>query len=174
MPRHSRLNSSRSNSTIAPSWQQARAEVKAERERAPQVGALPDPMLQLGVQNDGFTSWEVGQMETATTQSWCRRLFLAWHTGAPERGCRAWRKPGRPERSESTALYEALSSGGRILNLILLGRLLGRCSIGLRRFGKSRPLSPALGTRPTGCPVRRASRRQLELNRIAASLGVGV
>lgn len=43
----------------------ARAAARAERERVPQVGALPDPMLQLGVQNDGFTSWEVGEMETS-------------------------------------------------------------------------------------------------------------
>lgn len=43
----------------------ARATAKAERERVPQAGALPDPMLQLGVQNDGFTSWQVGKMETS-------------------------------------------------------------------------------------------------------------
>ncbi|MEK6606700.1 MAG: TolC family protein [Myxococcota bacterium] len=48
-----------------PELAQARAEVRAERERVPQAGALPDPMLQLGVQNDGFTSWEVGRMETS-------------------------------------------------------------------------------------------------------------
>jgi outer membrane protein TolC len=43
----------------------ARADVRAERERVPQASTLPDPMLQLGVQNDGFTSWEVGKMETS-------------------------------------------------------------------------------------------------------------
>jgi outer membrane protein TolC len=48
-----------------PELAQARAEVKAERERVPQIGALPDPTLQLGVQNDSFTSWEVGKMETS-------------------------------------------------------------------------------------------------------------
>lgn len=48
-----------------PELAQAAATVRAERERAPQEGALPDPMLQLGVQNDGFSSWEVGKMETS-------------------------------------------------------------------------------------------------------------
>jgi cobalt-zinc-cadmium efflux system outer membrane protein len=51
--------------TVLPELAQARASVKADRERVPQAGALPDPMLQLGVQNDGFTSWEVGKMETS-------------------------------------------------------------------------------------------------------------
>ncbi len=50
---------------IVPELAQARALAKADRERAPQAGALPDPLLQLGVQNDGFTSWEVGKMETS-------------------------------------------------------------------------------------------------------------
>lgn len=48
-----------------PELAQALAEVRAERERISQASALPDPMLQLGVQNDGFTSWEVGKMETS-------------------------------------------------------------------------------------------------------------
>ena len=48
-----------------PELARARAEAKAERARVSQVGALPDPMLQLGVQNDGFTSWEVGKMGTS-------------------------------------------------------------------------------------------------------------
>lgn len=43
----------------------AEATVRAQRARVPQAGAWPDPMLQLGVQNDGFTSWEVGKMETS-------------------------------------------------------------------------------------------------------------
>ena len=43
----------------------ARAVVQAERERISQVGALPDPMLQVGIQNDGFTSIEIGRMPTS-------------------------------------------------------------------------------------------------------------
>ncbi len=41
----------------------AAAEVEAARAQVPAAGALPDPMLQLGIQNDGFTSIEIGSME---------------------------------------------------------------------------------------------------------------
>jgi cobalt-zinc-cadmium efflux system outer membrane protein len=39
------------------------ATVDAARALVPPAGALPDPMLQLGLQNDGFTSIEIGSME---------------------------------------------------------------------------------------------------------------
>jgi cobalt-zinc-cadmium efflux system outer membrane protein len=48
-----------------PELRRARASVEAEVERVPQAGALPDPMLQLGVQNDGFTSIGIGEMENS-------------------------------------------------------------------------------------------------------------
>ncbi len=57
-----------------PELAQARAEAQAARERVPQARALPDPMLQVGVQNDGFDKWQVGKMET----SWI--LFMASQT----------------------------------------------------------------------------------------------
>lgn len=50
---------------VRPELAQARAAARAERERVPQVGTLPDPMLQLGVQNDSFTRWEIGKAETS-------------------------------------------------------------------------------------------------------------
>lgn len=37
----------------------------AERERVEQAGAWPDPMLELGIQNDGFRRIEVGNMESS-------------------------------------------------------------------------------------------------------------
>ncbi len=52
-----------------PEVQQARATVKAERERIPQAGALPDPTLSLGIQNDGFEAIQVGKMETSFYQA---------------------------------------------------------------------------------------------------------
>ena len=48
-----------------PEIAQARAQVVVQRERVPQAGALPDPFLSLGIQNDGFRSIEVGKMETS-------------------------------------------------------------------------------------------------------------
>ena len=49
----------------SPEVAQARADVAAERARVPQAGALPDPTLTLGIQNDGFKGIEVGTMETS-------------------------------------------------------------------------------------------------------------
>jgi outer membrane protein TolC len=51
-----------------PELRQAQATVRAERERVPQVGALPDPVLSLGIQNDGFSGIQVGKMETSYYQ----------------------------------------------------------------------------------------------------------
>jgi cobalt-zinc-cadmium efflux system outer membrane protein len=48
-----------------PELAQARAQIRAESERAPQVTALPDPTLSLGIQNDGFSGIQVGKMETS-------------------------------------------------------------------------------------------------------------
>ncbi|MBL8922935.1 MAG: TolC family protein [Myxococcaceae bacterium] len=46
-----------------PELEEARAEVTAAAARVPQAKAWPDPMLQVGVQNDGFRRWQVGVNE---------------------------------------------------------------------------------------------------------------
>jgi outer membrane protein TolC len=51
-----------------PELRQAQALVRAERERVPQAGALPDPVLSFGIQNDGFDSIQIGKMETSYYQ----------------------------------------------------------------------------------------------------------
>src|SRR6266496_1500706 len=51
-----------------PELRRAEATVRAERERIPQAGALPDPVLTLGIQNDGFKEIQVGKMETSFYQ----------------------------------------------------------------------------------------------------------
>ncbi|BDG03210.1 TolC family protein [Anaeromyxobacter oryzae] len=48
-----------------PEVKAAAARVRIARERVPQAGALPDPVLSLGIQNDGFRSIEIGKMETS-------------------------------------------------------------------------------------------------------------
>ena len=48
-----------------PELSQAQATVKADYARVPQAGALPDPVVALGVQNDGFKRLQIGQMETS-------------------------------------------------------------------------------------------------------------
>lgn len=57
-----------------PELAQAVADVRAARERVPQAQSWSDPMFQFGVQNDSFTKWQVGKMET----SWV--LFMASQT----------------------------------------------------------------------------------------------
>lgn len=52
-----------------PEVRQAEATLRAERERVPQAGALPDPTLTLGIQNDGFQGIQVGKMETSYYQA---------------------------------------------------------------------------------------------------------
>ena len=52
----------------SPDLARADAAARAEGERAPQVGSLPDPTLTLGIQNDGFQSIQIGTMETSYWQ----------------------------------------------------------------------------------------------------------
>lgn len=51
-----------------PELQQAEAFLRAQKERVPQAGALPDPVLSLGIQNDGFNEIQIGDMETSFYQ----------------------------------------------------------------------------------------------------------
>ena len=51
-----------------PELRQVDALARAERERIPQAGALQDPVLSLGIQNDGFGGIQIGKMETSFWQ----------------------------------------------------------------------------------------------------------
>ncbi len=55
----------RESLSARPELAQSAAIVHAQGERSAQADALPDPMLQVGIQNDGFSSIEVGRMETS-------------------------------------------------------------------------------------------------------------
>ncbi len=52
----------------SPDHARALADVSAERERVPQSGALPDPTLLLGIQNDGFKGIQIGVEPTSFWQ----------------------------------------------------------------------------------------------------------
>ena len=52
----------------SPEHARVQASVAADRERAPQAGAFPDPTLSLGIQNDGFRAIQIGTMETSFWQ----------------------------------------------------------------------------------------------------------
>ena len=58
-----------------PELAQSVAVVHAEQERTAQADAMPDPMLQLGIQNDGFTSIEIGRMETSYVSLMASQTF---------------------------------------------------------------------------------------------------
>ncbi|HET8540211.1 MAG TPA: TolC family protein [Anaeromyxobacter sp.] len=68
-----------------PELRQAEAAARAERERIPQAGALPDPMLSLGIQNDGFGELQIGKMET----SWWQVMITQGLPWPGKRGLRA-------------------------------------------------------------------------------------
>ncbi len=48
-----------------PELQESQSLARAERERIPQAGALPDPVLSVGIQNDGFRSIQIGKVGTS-------------------------------------------------------------------------------------------------------------
>lgn len=52
----------------SPEHARALADVAAERQRVPQAGALPDPTLVLGIQNDGFNGIQIGVQPTSFWQ----------------------------------------------------------------------------------------------------------
>jgi len=52
----------------SPDVARSRSTAQAERDRVPQIGALPDPTLTLGIQNDGFQSIQIGRMDTSFWQ----------------------------------------------------------------------------------------------------------
>ncbi len=59
-----------------PELQQNRMNIEAERARVPQAGALPDPTLTLGIQNDGFKAIQIGTMETSYWQVMITQPFF--------------------------------------------------------------------------------------------------
>lgn len=58
-----------------PELRRAEGAIAVEEARVPQVGALPDPVLQLGIQNDGFTSLSVGRMPMSFVQIMASQTF---------------------------------------------------------------------------------------------------
>jgi outer membrane protein TolC len=58
-----------------PELAQVRAQIRAEQERVPQANTLPDPTLALAIQNDGFSSIQVGKMETSYVSIMASQTF---------------------------------------------------------------------------------------------------
>lgn len=87
-----------------PELLQARSVVEAGRERIPQAGALPDPTLTLGIQNDGFGAIQIGEMETSY---WLVMLTQPFYF------------PGKQALREKVAELEVDASKARLLRLRL-------------------------------------------------------
>ena len=68
-----------------PELAQAQATVNADEARIPQARALPDPVVSLGIQNDGFKRIQIGTMETSYWSVSAAQTF-PW---AGKRGLRA-------------------------------------------------------------------------------------
>src|SRR5574341_1353488 len=51
-----------------PELREARERARAERARIPQAATLPDPVVTLGLQNDGFCELMIGKMESSYYQ----------------------------------------------------------------------------------------------------------
>lgn len=149
-----------------PELAQARATAKAEHERIAQAGALPDPMLQLGVQNDGFSSWQVGKMET----SWYSIMASQTVPWPGKRGLRAEVAQFGASEAEQTLARVALSTEADVRRAYL-ALVLARERRGLLdRLDEISRKSVALARTRYEAGTGAQSdvlRAQLELNRIA-------
>jgi outer membrane protein TolC len=58
-----------------PELASGRAQIAALVEREPQVAVLPDPILSVGIQNDGFNEIQIGKMDTSYVQVMASQTF---------------------------------------------------------------------------------------------------
>ena len=109
-----------------PELAQARAQIVAEQERAPQSRALPDPTLSLAIQNDGFGSIQLGKMET----SWISIMASQTFPWAGKRGLRS-ELAGLGTREAEADLRRVLLSVAAEVERAYLDLLLVRDQLGL-------------------------------------------
>lgn len=72
--------------TARPELAAARARIEAESERVPQASAFSDPMVTLGIQNDGFTAIRIGEMQTSYVSLMASQTFPWWGKRALREG----------------------------------------------------------------------------------------
>ena len=112
-----------------PELVQAEATVRAEQARIPQAGALPDPTLSLGIQNDGFNGLQIGKMEL----SWWSIIGAQTLPWFGKRGLRAKAQSLAAKQTDADLERARLSVAAEIerayLDLLLVRdqlRILGR------------------------------------------------
>jgi outer membrane protein, heavy metal efflux system len=109
-----------------PELAQVRAQMMAEQERAPQSRALPDPTLSLAIQNDGFSSIQIGKMES----SWVSIMVSQTFPWAGKRGLRS-EVAGFGSREAEADLRRVLLSVAADVERAYLDLLLVRDQLGL-------------------------------------------
>ena len=112
-----------------PELAQVRAQIRAEQERVPQANVLPDPILALGIQNDGFSGIQIGKMETSYVSIMASQTF-PW---AGKRGLRG-EVVGLGKREAEADLQRVLLSVAADVDRAYLDLLLVRDQI--RLFAK--------------------------------------
>jgi len=112
-----------------PELAQARAQIRAEQERVPQANTMPDPTLALAIQNDGFSSIQIGKMETSFVSIMASQTF-PW---AGKRGLRG-EVVGLGKREAESDLQRALLSVAAAVDRAYIDLLLVRDQI--RLFAK--------------------------------------
>jgi cobalt-zinc-cadmium efflux system outer membrane protein len=93
-----------------PELAQARGAVNAEAQRIPQAGALPDPVLSLGIQNDGFNRIAIGSAETSYLSIMGTQAFPF----PGKRGLREQVASLEKQRAEARLARVALSLEGQV------------------------------------------------------------
>lgn len=111
---------------VRPELAQAEAQVRADRERIPQAGSFPDPMLQVGIQNDGFSSIEIGKMET----SWLTVMATQAFPWPGKRGLRSEIAELGAKQTEANVVRLRLTTEGDVRRAYL-GLLLARDRLAL-------------------------------------------
>jgi outer membrane protein TolC len=104
-----------------PELAQVRAQIRAEQERVPQANILPDPTLALAIQNDGFSSIQIGKMETSYVSIMAAQTF-PW---AGKRGLRG-EVAGLGKREAEADLQRVLLSVAADVNRAYIDLLLVR------------------------------------------------
>ncbi len=112
-----------------PELARAQANNQADLERIPQSRAMPDPVLSLGIQNDGFRRIRIGEMESSYLSIMASQTF-PWHGKRGLRGEVAGLEARLSETAVDRARLAIAADVGRAYLDLLLARdqlsLLGR------------------------------------------------
>lgn len=120
-----------------PELAQVRAQIRAEQERVPQSRVLPDPTLLLGLQNDGFSSIQIGKMETSFVTIMASQTF-PWPGKRVLRGEVAALEHGRPKSTSDACFSRSRQTWSARMSTCSSCAINFACSQGWNRSGHNR------------------------------------